>query len=308
MSSKSGTDPLVSVIIPCWNSERTIRQCLEALVQQRTSISYEITVVDSSTDQTPLIVAQEYPSVNLIQLEQRTFAGAARNIGIRATRSTYCLMIDSDCVAQPDLIQKAINRHCEDHYAAVGGSLANGTPESLSGLISYLIEFKNFMPSAPMRLEKGSPTANITYRREILERYGGYDNTMRLAEDILLHWQMYQAGERILFDPAIEVLHLNKTGWRQVFSYQIDLGMLSAVARRRGGLPGRVLLKYPPLVLLMPFVRTWKALIWFARHDKKMFLIFLLVWPIYLVGATFWSFGFLSECWNKGRRSTDEVT
>lgn len=301
MQSKSGTAPLVSVIIPCWNSEATIRRCLEALLGQRTSIAYDITVVDSSTDQTSSIVEHEYPSVNLIHLEKRTFAGVARNVGIKATQSTYCLMIDSDCVAEPDLIEKTIKRHSEDNYAAVGGSLANGTPDSLSGFIGYLIEFKEFMPSAPMRLEKGIPTANITYRRETLEKYGGYDDRMWLAEDILLHWKMFQSGERILFDPEINVTHLNKTGWSRVLGYQIDLGRLSAVARRRGGMPGSILLKYPPLILLMPFARTYRALVWFARHDRRVLLLFLLIWPIYFLAAAYWSFGFFSE-----RRSKDD--
>lgn len=299
MLSKSGTDPLVSVIIPCLNSEATIRQCLNALIDQRTSATYDITVVDSSTDQTPAIVEQEYPSVNLIHLDQRTFAGAARNIGIKATQSTYCLMIDSDCVAEPDLIEKALKRHNEDHYAAVGGSLANGTPKSLSGVIGYLIEFKEFMPSAPMRLEKGIPTANITYRRETLEKYGGYDDGMWLAEDILLHWKMYQSGERILFDPEIKVTHLNKTGWQRVLGYQIDLGRLSAVARRRGGMSGTILLKYPLLILLMPFARTYRALVWFARYDGRVLLLFLLIWPVYLLASAYWSFGFFSERWRQ---------
>jgi glycosyltransferase involved in cell wall biosynthesis len=292
-------NPLVSVIIPCWNSEATIRRCLEALIDQRTAVTYDITVVDSSTDQTAAIVQREYPSVNLIHLETQTFAGAARNLGIKATQSTYCLMIDSDCVAEPDLIEKAINRHSEGHYAAVGGSLGNGTPNSLSGFIGYLIEFKEFMPSAPMRLEKGNPTANITYRRETLEKYGGYDNSMWLAEDILLHWKMYQNGERILFDPEIRVTHLNKTGWRRMLGYQINLGRLSAVARRRGGMPGTILLKYPFLIVLMPFARTFRALVWFARHDWRVLSLFLLIWPMYLLAAAYWSFGFLRESWNK---------
>jgi glycosyltransferase involved in cell wall biosynthesis len=297
MLSKFGASPLVSVIIPCRNSERTIRRCLDALMNQSTSVPFDITVVDSSTDLTPAIVRQEYPTVNLIHLEKRTFAGAARNIGIKATQSKYCLMIDSDCVAEPDLIDKAVQRHSEDDYAAVGGSLANGTPNSLSGFIGYLIEFKEFTPSAPMRLEKGNPTANITYRREKLEKYGGFDDDMWLAEDILFHWKMFQNGEQILFDPEIKVTHLNKTGWRQVLGYQVDLGRLSAVARRRGGLPGAFLLEYPVLVLLMPFVRSYKAFVWFARHDIRVFLLFLLIWPIYCLAATFWSYGFLSERW-----------
>src|ERR1051325_1472856 len=268
MSSSPSPDgrpaPLVAVIIPCYNSERTIRRCLTAVFEQRTSVDFEVVVVDSSADRTPEIVGKEFPAARLLHLAERTFAGAARNLGVRATSAPFCLMIYSDCVAEPGVIERAIARHREAEYAAVGGSLANGTPRSLSGWIGYLIEFKEFMPTAPERLEKGLPTAVIAYRREALEGAGYFDEDMWLAEDILLNWRITGAGGRILFDPRITVTHLNRTGWHEVLSYQVSLGRLSAVARRRGGLPGMILLDYPVLILLMPFVRLFNALKWLA--------------------------------------------
>jgi glycosyltransferase involved in cell wall biosynthesis len=292
-------NPLVSVIVPCYNSERTIRQCLTAILSQQTAVSFDVTVVDSSSDQTSRIVEQEFPSVRLLRLKSRTYAGAARNTGARATTGSYCLMIDSDCIARPDLIERIVQRHRNGSFAAVGGSLRNGTPSSLSGCVGYLIEFKEFMPTAPLRLAETIPTANIAYRRDVLERHGYFDEEMWLAEDILFNWKVYRSGESILFDPAIEVTHLNRTGWRQVLSYQVSLGTLSAEARRRGGLPGGILLRQPLLVLLMPLVRTLRAAQWFANHDRRTLLWFLLIAPFYLVAAIFWSFGFFREVMSK---------
>ncbi len=289
------TEPRVSVIVPCYNSARTIRECLQAICNQQTAIAFDVTVVDSSTDKTPEIVAREFSSVQLIHLDERRFPGAARNLGLRATRAPYCLMIDSDCIAKPDLIERLMARHEEADYAAVGGSLANGTPGSLSGLIGYLIEFKEFMPSAPQRLEKSIPTANLAYRREVLERLGGFDDDMEMAEDILLNWKIYSAGGQLLFDPKIEVTHLNRTGWRKILLIQIDFGRTSALARRRGGLPGKVLLRYPALIFLMPLVRTVRAFEWFAKYDRKTLGVFFFIWPLYLLAAAFWSYGFLQE-------------
>jgi GT2 family glycosyltransferase len=297
-SSTKSEIPQVSVIVPCYNSQRTIRACLKAVINQQASISFDITVVDSSTDDTPNIVSREFPSVRLIHIEQRTFAGAARNLGIRATQAPFCLMIDSDCIANSDVIERVARRHSEGEYAAVGGSIGNGTPKSLSGLIGYLIEFKEFMPGTPERLERSIATANLAYRREVLERHGGFDEEMEFAEDILLNWKLHSAGERILFDPTIEVTHLNRTGWQKVLSYQLELGRTSAIARRRGGLPGKILLKYPALITLMPFVRTARAAQWLAKYDKKMLMMFFIVWPFYLLAASFWSFGFLQEVVN----------
>lgn len=286
------SDPIVSVIVPCYNSERTIRRCLTALVNQHTSIPFEIIVVDSSADQTPHIVESEFPTIRLIHLERRTFAGAARNVGVRATRATYCLMIDSDCIAQPDLIERMIARHRDGNYAAVGGALKNGTPRSLSGWTGYLLEFKEFMPSARMRLEKTVPTANVMYKRNVLEKYGGFDEAMRESEDVLFNSKIYQGGDLILFDPAIEVTHLNRTGWKRVLLYQVDLGASSAQARRRSDLKGALLLRYPLLITLMPLVRWARAATWLARIDKQAFAVFLLISPMYLLGCGFWSVGF----------------
>ncbi|MBI3649884.1 MAG: glycosyltransferase [Acidobacteria bacterium] len=291
----SPVEPVVSVIVPCYNSARTIRACLRALLNQQTTIPYEVIVVDSSTDETPRIVEREFPTVRLLHRHQRAFAGAARNLGIRATQAPFCLLIDSDCLAKSDLIEQVMARHQEGDYAAVGGCLRNGTPGSLSGLIGYWIEFKEFMPSAPRRLEKSIPTANLAYRRETFEKYGGFDDDMYMAEDILLNWKLYSQGERLLFDPALEVTHLNRTGWHKVLTIQIDFGRTSAIARRRGGLPGKILLDYPLLITLMPLVRTFRALQWFARYDRKTLLAFVMLWPLYLLAAGFWSYGFLEE-------------
>jgi glycosyltransferase involved in cell wall biosynthesis len=284
--------PFVSVIVPCYNSERTIRRCLTSIFNQQTSLSFDITVVDSSSDQTPRIVEDEFPSVQLIHLETRVLAGDARNLGVRSTRAPFCLMIDSDCVAHPNVIELALQRHREDSFAAVGGALENGTPRSLIGLIGYLAEFKEFMPTAPFRLSSSVPTACVAYRRDTFEQYGGFHENLWPAEDILLHWKMHCARERILFDPAIKVTHLNRTGWHEVLSYQIELGRTSALARRLGGLPGTVLLRHLSLIVLMPFVRTIRAAIWLARCDFKMSLLFLLIWPLYFLAMSFWSVGF----------------
>jgi len=158
-----------------------------------------------------------------------------------------------------------------------------------------------------MRLVNTVPTANVTYRREALERYDYFDDAMWLAEDVLFNWKMFKSGELILFDPAIEVTHLNRTGWREVLSYQISLGRCSAEARRRGGLPGDVLLRYPPLILLMPIVRLGRAVGWFAKTDREALLRFLLVSPMYFVASCFWGFGFFQGVVGKQMSANNSV-
>ncbi|HYP26494.1 MAG TPA: glycosyltransferase, partial [Blastocatellia bacterium] len=231
----------------------------------------------------------------LIRRRERTYAGAARNAGVRASRGRYVVMVDSDCVLSGDAVERMVRRPEGGEYAAVGGSVGNGTPRSLSGTVGFLIEFREFMPSAPFRVEKGIPTANIIYRREVFERFGYFDEDIWPAEDILFNWRLYEAGERLLFDPEIRAVHLNRTGWRNVLSHQLKLGATSALARKRGRLSGGVLLRFPALIIFMPIYRLMKAARWFFAHDRKVFLFFLAAWPLYLFAACFWSWGFMRE-------------
>ncbi len=287
--------PEVSIIVPSYNSARTIRACLEAIRKQETTRACEVIVVDSSADETGDIVEREYAEVRLLRLKERAYAGAARNAGVRASRGKYVVMIDSDCIVARDAVERMIERHEQGEYAGVGGSIGNGTPESLSGTIGYLIEFREFMPSAPLRAEKGIPTANIAYRREVFDLHGYFDEDMWPAEDILFNWRLCEAGERLLFDPEIRAVHLNRTGWRDVLSHQVKLGSTSALARRRGELSGGVLLRHPALIIFMPLYRLMKAARWFFSHDKKAFVFFLAAWPLYLLAALWWSWGFMRE-------------
>lgn len=300
--------PLVSVIVPCYNSARTIRACLQSILNQKTSVSFELMVVDSSTDSTPRIVEQEFPSVRLIHFPKRTFAGAARNAGVRASRSPYCLMLDSDCVAGPDLIERMLARHAADRIAAVAGALRQESPMSVCDWVAYHIEFREFMPTSPLRFDRAIPTAGIMYRRDVFERYGGYDEEMRLSEDMLLHWRLHAQGERILFDPAIELLHRKHATWRVMLAYHRDLGMWSARARNRAGLPKQMAIRHPVLAVAMPFVRLARAAGWLARHDRRSLVVLCAVWPLYLTAAAFWAWGFFKESRRDHMPRTENIT
>jgi len=289
------TEPLVSILIPCYNSERTIRPCLDSILRQETSIPFDVTVIDSSIDTTPEIVALEYPAVRVIRRVTRTLAGAARNIGVRATGGRYCMMIDSDCIAPPGMVEQVIQRFREGEYAGVGGAICNGTPGSWSGLLCYLMEFKESMPSTPRRTVRTLATANLTYLRDVFELIGGFDDTLWLTEDILFNYKLTSAGYSILFDPEIRVMHLNRTGWRNVLSYQYGMGRMSAAARLRGEMPGRVLLKYPALIFLTPFVRLARAAKWLFDYDRTQLVKFVILSPAYLLGSAIWSVGFFNE-------------
>ena len=88
----------ISVIIPCFNQEKHIKECLDSIINQNYE-SYEIIAVDDgSSDGTPKIL-KEYAGKNdkmkILSGEKRG-AGAARNLGLRAAVGKFVFFMDSD--------------------------------------------------------------------------------------------------------------------------------------------------------------------------------------------------------------------
>lgn len=297
--------PKVSVVIPVYNAERTIERCLRSVVEQDAAFPFEVIVADSSNDRTPDIIAEKFPAVRHLRLGKRAFPGTARNAAIREARGELVSMVDADCVAAPDLLTRLVAMHASGDYAAVGGAICNGTPDSWSGEIGYLLEFREFIPTSPRREVITIPTANICYRREVFDRYGLFDD-VRASEDLLFNWRLSLGGERILFDPTARVTHLNRTGWQKVTTYQRVLGQNSALARCKMNPPFEVVRAYPALGWLMPYlvrfpslgifippVRLARALVWLLAYDKRAFLLLALLSPGYLAGAFLWATSFV---------------
>lgn len=302
---EDGSTPHLSVVIPVYNGEATIADCLASIVSQETPFAFEVIVADSSDDATARIVEERFPGVRLIQLGARAYPGTARNAAIRAARGDLLAMIDADCIAAPDLLTRLVEAHASGEFAAIGGAICDGTPGSASGLVGYLLEFREFIPTSPRREVFTIPTANICYRREVFERYGLFDD-VRASEDLLFNWRLSIAGERILFDPSIRVTHMNRTGWKKVVTYQRTLGKSSALARHRMNPPFEVIRAYPALGWLMPYlirhpwlgvlvppVRLARALVWLAQNDLRLFAKLVVLSPGYLVGAYMWAGAFV---------------
>lgn len=86
----------VSAIIPAYNREKTIRRCIDSVLQQTYEVSEIIVVDDGSTDSTLEILANEYKEKVKVIKQQHKGAQAARNAGIRAAESEYIAFLDSD--------------------------------------------------------------------------------------------------------------------------------------------------------------------------------------------------------------------
>lgn len=108
----------VSVVLPVYNVEKYLRQCLDSIVAQSLKEIEIICIDDGSTDNS-LNILNEYqkkdPRIRVIR-QKNAGAGAARNTGLAAARGQYLSFLDSDDFFEPDMLEKALA--CIEEYEA----------------------------------------------------------------------------------------------------------------------------------------------------------------------------------------------
>ncbi len=120
--------PKVSVIIPVYNVELYLRQCLDSVINQ-TLQDIEIILVDDGSTDSSLSICNEYANRDerITVLQQRNKgAGAARNKGIKVSHSEFVIFLDSDdYYPEPDILETLYNEAKEHNVLICGGSFSD---------------------------------------------------------------------------------------------------------------------------------------------------------------------------------------
>jgi len=290
---------MVSVIIPSYNSENTIAKCLDALSTQSYKGEYEIILVDSSTDRTPDIVRKNYPSVQFIHLAQKTDPGTARNLGLKKSNGDPVLFIDSDCEAAPDWMEKMTGAHLRNKHAAVGGGVRNGNnSRSTVAWAGYIAEFREFIPEQPLKEVDHIPTCNISYKREIFDKLGGFNPKYYPQEDLEFNLRLINSGKKILFDPQITIRHHHRTQVAAFFRHQKIIGKITSKMLRilplEGSSIARSKIKTIVLMPVIPLVKWFRTITLFLKLNREVITKHPLAALLFAVGLFPWIAGFMA--------------
>ncbi|MFN1532419.1 MULTISPECIES: glycosyltransferase family 2 protein [Vibrio harveyi group] len=114
------TQPLVSVIMPSFNSEGTIAESINSVLSQ-TYTNWEVIVVDDkSTDGTWAILkslSEQHPNIHIFQNEVNQGAGASRNLAIEKAQGRFIAFLDSDDLWTEDKLSEQIAFMLENEYS-----------------------------------------------------------------------------------------------------------------------------------------------------------------------------------------------
>ena len=194
------TSQSISVIIPAYNAEKTIRRALNS-VENQTMLPKEVIVIDDcSSDQTNTII-REYMSESKLNIRHEiqaanAGAGSARNAGWLVASEKYLAFLDADDMWHPKKLEIQFNamENSDDcsmscHYRHVT-DLENWSEVQFDASVQRLFTFKDFL------IRNRCATPSVMVKREITARF---HPGKRYAEDYLLWLQISALYGPVLF-------------------------------------------------------------------------------------------------------------
>lgn len=205
--------PKVSVIIPVYNAEKTLRQCLASVVRQ-TYDEYEIIIVDNrSTDGTKAIIeayTKEGSGIHYV-FEKERGVGAARSTGEKIATGEIILMTDADCIVPEDWIQEMIQPFANVEVNAVQGSEEPWGDDFWSRNIAEEVQRK-YCGVSELQGEAilcMLDTKNFGIRRAILESFGNTPRIYQNGNDTMLSLYLSKAKGAVVYLKNVKVKHFH---------------------------------------------------------------------------------------------------
>ena len=215
--------PLVSINIPVHNGERTLRECLRAVLNQ-TYKNYEIIIVDNnSTDKTKNILEEFQKKNKKIKyiFERKIGRGAARNAGIKNSSGEIIAMTDSDCIVPQNWIKEITEPIRSGKEMTVMGSeesiIDNYWTKNIQKANKNLIK-----SSLDGRYVCHLDTKNFAINSSLIKKRK-FDVNLLALEDFELYLRLKKYS-KILFLQDIKVKHNHKQKGKDWFKTQMDRG------------------------------------------------------------------------------------
>lgn len=201
--------PLVSAILPAYNSAATIERALRSVVAQTYPAIEIIVVDDASRDGTPDLVRRFPHPINLLELPRNLGPSAARNAGIRLAQGEFVAFLDSDDEWLPEKISKQVASLLTNTRATISAchavwiyphaifstTLDENPPVSGPDAWRALLEYAFIQ------------TSYVVAKRSAVLDLGGFNENLLVAEDQDLWIRLAMRGELAWVDEELVRIH-----------------------------------------------------------------------------------------------------
>ncbi len=239
--------PTVSIIIPCYNEEKRIQMVLDAIFSQTYPLNLlDVTLADGhSSDGTRREIesfAAAHASLRLqvVENDARSIP-AALNCAIAASTGEIILRLDGHSRPAPDYVEKSVAALLAGAGDNVGGvwEIQPGDGSRLAAAIAIAAAHPLGVGDALYRHARQAAVVDTVpfgaFRRSLVEKIGGFDESLLSNEDYEFNARIRQSGGKIWLDPQI----------RSVYFARATLLALAQQYGRYGFWKWRMLRRYP---------------------------------------------------------------
>ncbi len=237
---KGDHDPFVSVIVPAFNSEATIKDLLESLMLlDYGKENLEIIIVDGGSTDRTVEITKNYP-VRII-VESRKGINVARNAGVKSSKGEILVFTDSDCVVPKDWVRRIVEDFRDQSVGCLGGSALRYEDNFLSryadiSVVPVLRRFRKREILDGVKLLLRYPAGcNMAFRREAVEKAGLFNEKIHYGfdEDDLAE-RVCKLGYKMLLDPEVIVWHKHRRSLLNLLKQFFNYGRGGALLIRTG--------------------------------------------------------------------------
>ncbi len=266
--------PSVSIIIPCYNEESTIRFLLDSILAQTyPHAQMEVIISDGlSTDRTLDEIAafqMEHPD-----LMTRVVANSARtipsglNLAIRESTGGIIVRLDAHCMPIPEYVERCVVAHELNKGDNVGGvwEIRAGAPTWIGKSISFAAAHPLGVGDALYRLNAKAGAVDTvpfgSFRRGLIDKIGAFDEALLANEDYEFNTRVRKSGGTVWLDPSIRSIYISRSTlaklvsqyWRYGFWKYKMLERFPRTLRWRQVLPPVFVLSLVILIVLSLFI------------------------------------------------------
>jgi glycosyltransferase involved in cell wall biosynthesis len=236
--------PLVSAVVPTYNSQSTLENCLESLKLQ-TYPSIETIVVDNYSEDDTVNIAIRFASR---VLQAREFRSAARNYGAEKAGGDYIIFVDSDMQLTSKVIEECVNE-----------SINCGADAVMIPEIRVVKGFWGKCRAIERLTYIGDPLIESArfFRREVFRGLGGFDEELEAGEDWDLHARVESAHYKIKSINAHMEHHEERLTLKDIVikRYRYGKTLMKYIKKH----PERARIQFMPI--RMNYIRRWRILV-----------------------------------------------
>lgn len=177
----------ISIVIPMYNAEPSIRKCLKSVLDQTYQGQMEVIIVNDGSKDRGAELAEAF----IAQIDDPRFCfryfgqsnkgvSKARNIGLENSTGEYIALLDSDDEWFPNKLERQIEVFRNYPEIDFLGTSRNG--ETLS-ILGKKINNLHKATVNELFITMYPQTSTVVFKRSLFERLGGYDESLRFAED-----------------------------------------------------------------------------------------------------------------------------